>query len=409
MKKKGLIISTVVMVVVLIASLTTATYAWFTQDSKTTISGFELQVVAGNAVNIGLKADLTKEYSAADTSTAFVTGTCTYTGTKGSVTGVGTWEGDPGLSPTLDHQILFGDMSKAVGFTAGAIADATTATAGYFNAGQNALVANKGKADGTLQGITEAVVNGNIATGTKGDLAYLWLGVSPAQTLKAGAKLHVYIQSIGGGDNLGIAAAVHVAYNVNNTGWKDVDAFNNVTPENTTNTINYATTKAAYTTTMKVDASDTFTGAIKGSVQTGMADVVIDLTKVKVGDLDQVQLVIYLAGKDDDCIDAAKGVNARIGMYFEAEEVEGAKSNAPTEAKVDSTGKLTLTGVRGSSIEYKVADGAWTKIEGKWDGTSFTANAALPADAKGKTIKVRQIEDGKATSDEATVNAAAWA
>lgn len=29
MKKKGLIISTVVMVVILIASLTTATYAWF--------------------------------------------------------------------------------------------------------------------------------------------------------------------------------------------------------------------------------------------------------------------------------------------------------------------------------------------------------------------------------------------
>ena len=33
MKKKGLIISTVVMVVVLIASLTTATYAWFTAAS----------------------------------------------------------------------------------------------------------------------------------------------------------------------------------------------------------------------------------------------------------------------------------------------------------------------------------------------------------------------------------------
>ena len=68
-----------------------------------------------------------------------------------------------------------------------------------------------------------------------------------------------------------------------------------------------------------------------------------------------------------------------------------------------------MTGVRGSSIEYQVADGEWTKVEGKWDGTSFTATVALPADAKGKTIKVRQIEDGKAASVEATVNAAAWA
>ena len=64
MKKKGLIISTVVMVVVLIASLTTATYAWFTTTNKTSISGFELQVVAGNAMNIGLKSDLSQTYSA---------------------------------------------------------------------------------------------------------------------------------------------------------------------------------------------------------------------------------------------------------------------------------------------------------------------------------------------------------
>ena len=44
MKKKGLIISTVVMVVVLIASLTTATYAWFTASNKTEIKGFDVSV-----------------------------------------------------------------------------------------------------------------------------------------------------------------------------------------------------------------------------------------------------------------------------------------------------------------------------------------------------------------------------
>ena len=44
MKKKGLIISTVVMVVVLIASLTTATYAWFTASSKTEESTYKVMI-----------------------------------------------------------------------------------------------------------------------------------------------------------------------------------------------------------------------------------------------------------------------------------------------------------------------------------------------------------------------------
>ena len=38
MKKKGLIISTIVMVVVLIASLTTATYAWFNASSEVKVN-----------------------------------------------------------------------------------------------------------------------------------------------------------------------------------------------------------------------------------------------------------------------------------------------------------------------------------------------------------------------------------
>ena len=74
MKKKGLIISTVVMVVVLIASLTTATYAWFTVSSTTTVDGFNLEVVSSNILNIGLKANTTYEDDASASS--FVSGNC---------------------------------------------------------------------------------------------------------------------------------------------------------------------------------------------------------------------------------------------------------------------------------------------------------------------------------------------
>ena len=52
MKKKGLIISTVVMVVVLIASLTTATYAWFSVNPEATINDIIIETQASTGLEI---------------------------------------------------------------------------------------------------------------------------------------------------------------------------------------------------------------------------------------------------------------------------------------------------------------------------------------------------------------------
>ncbi len=52
MKKKGLIISTIVMVIVLIASLTTATYAWFTASASATISEMVINTAASKGLQI---------------------------------------------------------------------------------------------------------------------------------------------------------------------------------------------------------------------------------------------------------------------------------------------------------------------------------------------------------------------
>ena len=98
MKKKGLIISSIVMVVVLIASLTTATYAWFSADAKTSIQAFNVNVVSNNAVNIGLKGTSYSDGSSAD---EFVSGACTYTRGTGNGAGgyvFGKWAGDSSLS-----------------------------------------------------------------------------------------------------------------------------------------------------------------------------------------------------------------------------------------------------------------------------------------------------------------------
>ena len=64
MKKKGLIISTIVMVVVLIASLTTATYAWFASNATVSVSDMTLTTKAADGLEISVLGD-SKNWSGA--------------------------------------------------------------------------------------------------------------------------------------------------------------------------------------------------------------------------------------------------------------------------------------------------------------------------------------------------------
>ena len=73
MKKKGLIISTVVMVVVLIASLTTATYAWFSTQAQAEIKNISVTTAATEGLQIGVKTTNTDEYGS-----GYTYGTITY-------------------------------------------------------------------------------------------------------------------------------------------------------------------------------------------------------------------------------------------------------------------------------------------------------------------------------------------
>jgi hypothetical protein len=54
MKKKGLIISTIVMVVVLVASLTTATYAWFSANAEVTVDSLNVRTTAADGLQIAM-------------------------------------------------------------------------------------------------------------------------------------------------------------------------------------------------------------------------------------------------------------------------------------------------------------------------------------------------------------------
>ena len=90
MKKKGLIISTIVMVVVLIASLTTATYAWFSASSSAAVNAIEMNVGAASNVAIGVA----KAANPGSVQTNYMYGNVEYNSSNGywqnGTTGLGT-------------------------------------------------------------------------------------------------------------------------------------------------------------------------------------------------------------------------------------------------------------------------------------------------------------------------------
>ncbi len=305
MKKKGLIISTVVMVVVLIASLTTATYAWFTTSNVTSISGFDVEVVSSNAVNIGLKANCT--YDADAIESAFVTGDCNYTASTAGTLGGGSWTGEEGLSATLTHNISWGAQKKAVGVVNTDIEAATSATlanTGLWNieSGTKAIAANMVKNE------SKANVLGNQTFATANtDYAYFFLGAAPTKALTSNEL--VIMVDTNGSTNVGIMAALHVAYRLNGNGeWTDADIYDNVhynqkTADLASNLTD--TQKATYKDTYDTDAPTT---GVRQFAITGLATAK--------DQIDQIEIVIYIAGSDSDCVDAAKGSKGAITMFF---------------------------------------------------------------------------------------------
>ena len=99
MKKKGLIISTVVMVVVLIASLTTATYAWFSAQAQATVDDLAIRTEAAT----GLQLAMTQNLGSTDN---IFSGDLTYT--------AGQWGGNEGWGTYLGFSsIEVGNISHA--------------------------------------------------------------------------------------------------------------------------------------------------------------------------------------------------------------------------------------------------------------------------------------------------------
>ena len=361
MKKKGLIVATIVMVLVLAVSLTTATYAWFTVTDVTTIDAFEISVVAGNAVNVGVKTDNT--YSATPTADMFMNGDVIYTPeVGGGAIGLGDWEGGSvGLGARIDHDIAWGAQSAAVGITSATLQQATIDVdddddpstpavpedvEGYWTGATNAntglwastgtvVAANSAATqedDALLTNVTKAMANKNgvryTADGSGvqlGDYAYLFIGASPTKALESNELVILIDGSSSSGSIVGILSAIHVAYRVNSAGaWTDVDVFGADDPDVAgVQGKHYNDSLAGVTCNLTETQKNAYNESYqKTAPTTGAWAVTIPLEAVNQGDIDQIEIVIYIAGADTDCRDEAKGASGMISIFFNAIEKE---------------------------------------------------------------------------------------
>ena len=312
MKKKGLIIATIVMVLVLAVSLTTATYAWFTVATVTTVDGFDVSVIPGSDVIIGLKEDNT--YKAGAIGDDFWSGTVTYTKKADGAIGGGTWEGTvQGLSAEIDHTIPWGQQSRAVGVTSVAADQITTATVdntGLWNqdGGKTVIAAN----GDNLTSIDAA--NAYAAIANK-DYVYFFLGVQPVKTLTVNQIVILLDAEAFTGTNAGILSAINIAYRHNSNGaWTNVDLFGDVHYDDaltapTLDTLQTEVYKESYTKTAIP------TKGAAWSYNLGTAE----------GAIDQFEFVIYLAGEDTDCLQGSlNGASGLIKIFFvTSDEAQG--------------------------------------------------------------------------------------
>lgn len=320
MKKKGLIIATIVMVLVLAVSLTTATYAWFTLSDVTTIKAFNVEVVPNNAVNIGLLADYNNVAYDEDTINAdnFVYGNVVYAPGTAGVLG-GTWTGSTGLGATLEHNIEWGAQKKAVGLTtAGTAAEAlptnTTIIPDAADFSGKKLVAANGDTT-KLSNQELAVANYNEANTEfdgASDYVHMVLGVQATKALQTNELILMLDGKESDGTIVGILAAVHVAYRVNDGAWVDEEFF----------TCDYKAALADQTLTLEEyqkNAYETSYEAQGVTAPTSKAGiVVIDLSEKAIAQdqIAQVEIIIYIAGSDADCNNMALNASGAISIFF---------------------------------------------------------------------------------------------
>lgn len=339
MKKKGLIISTVVMVVVLIASLTTATYAWFTAASTVQVNDIALSVKSSAQVNVGVKHGTGSTYN------DYYYNTISLPASKTGNANAVEWEGtDIGLGSTLTFEDLQLGGSKAVGTSSYAegwngtdkIVDATTNMLGDS---KYVIVADGKKGEGANNNQV-SYEEGSVALAEANrDYLNATIGIEANKENLKGLFAKVEVVTTDSKVTLGVNAAIHFIIKVGNKKI-NVEPFGNLanTAVKSNATLNTNVSNPVITRTgtgQSAQLTSTFYFWI--AQKTTSEDAFLTGGK----EIKDFQIYAYIDGTDPHCVLDAEG-SCVIKISFDGTSDVTKLGNDASAAAVSSVCFLTL-------------------------------------------------------------------
>lgn len=286
MKKKGLIISTVVMVIVLIASLTTATYAWFSSSAAAKVNDIQLNVGAASQVQIGVGSGTSP--------TGYRYGDVTYASNAWA-------DGSQGLGTQINTGFVM-NVSKGVG--SGTIVDGEKKIDKNYDPTHTLYTAS-----GDTFNVEElvvgdpAIINAEKAGNTEKltDVVDLNMGLRIVQEGVFGTYCKITVKPTDGQTFIGMAAALRFEITVDGTSVFAGDLFDKLaTPLHFDDE---ATATDGYVFYFMINPLQSSAYAFGTSSSTTITELGIKF---------------FISGYDQDCCNGATGTGATISLDFEA-------------------------------------------------------------------------------------------
>ena len=342
MKKKGLIISTVVMVVVLIASLTTATYAWFTAAKNVQVNDINLSVKSSAQVNVGVKHGTGNTYNDYFHNTVSVPETKQTAGANANTV---EWTGtDIGLGATLTFDGLELGGSKAVGtslFPAewNGTDKKVDDTTDMLGANKYVIVADGKQGEGANNNQVSYEAGSVVLAEANKDYLNATIGIEANKENLKGLFAKVEVVTTDTKVTLGVNAAIHFIIKIGN---KTI----NVEPFGTL--ANTAVKSNAALNTATTAPIITRTGAGQAAQLTSTfyfwIDKKEDTTTFQTGgqEIKDFQIYAYIDGADQHCVLDAEG-SCTIKISFDGTNDLTKLGNETNAAATNSVCFLTLT------------------------------------------------------------------
>ncbi len=326
MKKKGLIVATIVMVLVLAVSLSTATYAWFTNTGSANVDTIEFSVAAASDLVIGVSK--TNKWVEGQNWSAYTSDQTEYTASSD------TWTGSTdGLGLQINTGLDLKSMTKAVYSFTGVTYDeaentkitAATQTAYAKDAQATTAIATGLDRNGTIlkaSGSGDSISKDSWETAVKNtDYLDVVFGVAASKpdVLNFGCLISV--------DNitteissLGMNAAIHVLYSTDGTNYKEIDIYSNKTAGDAIDSVTAPTMPTAKIADKTVTYEGSKVTYANGDAQLWIplrnASTSTDYATTGAAGIQQLHLIIYICGPDSDCSTAATGAAANITIEF---------------------------------------------------------------------------------------------